>query len=100
MGQTIKGGNETNTIDWSEIFDVFASEYGYTWDTFISMTFKQVNALMVAFNKRKHNEMALQAAMHGVKMEPIREKIPMTKKDKKTLNDLIQKKLAEKRNGK
>lgn len=57
------------TVDWSIIFDLIASEYGYTWQQFTNLTYKLLDACLEAITRRTHNKTAALAAMHGIKMD-------------------------------
>lgn len=78
MGRPVKN---SAPADWSIIFDSIASEYGYTWGQFVSMTYKMLDACLEAIARRTHNQTAVLASMHGIKMElykrikPISEKV-------------------------
>lgn len=82
--------------DWSIIFDLFASEYGYTWEQFISMTYKQLNACLTCIYRRTHNKTAVQARIHGIDMDFWKEDIKPKKEVFDKANDLVDKLLREK----
>lgn len=51
------------------IYDRFASEYGYTIKQFMSLTMRQVYALLEVIEIRLHNEFANHAALQGRKVK-------------------------------
>ena len=83
-------------IDWSVIFDLIASEYGYDWSQFVSMTYKMLDACMEAISRRTHNKTVVQAAMHGIKMDLYRRHKPVSEKDLDNARSEIEKLLKEK----
>jgi hypothetical protein len=83
-------------LDWSIIFDLIASEYGYTWDQFISFTYKQLNACLEAIARRTHDNTVIRAAMHGIKLDMYRRVKPVSQKILKQAESEIQKLLKEK----
>ena len=66
--------------DWPVIFDLIASEYGYSWRRFVGLTYKQLDAFLEAIAARSHNNMATQAAMRGIKVEPYKKVEPVSEK--------------------
>ncbi len=74
----------TPPLDWSIIFDLIASEYGYTWEQFSGLTYKLLNSCLEAISRRNHNKTAVLAAMHGIKMDLYRRVKPVSDK---TLQD-------------
>jgi len=58
-----------SSVDWSIIFDLVASEYGYTFEQFIGLTYKLLDSCLEAIARRTHNKTAVTAAMHGIKMD-------------------------------
>lgn len=55
--------------EWANIFDQFASQYGWTIDQFLEHTPRQIQLLMKPMQNRKHNEAAFQVNIHGGKAE-------------------------------
>ena len=98
MGGPVK---QRDPVDWSIIFDSIASEYGYTWDQFIAMTYKLLNACLESIARRSHNKTAVLAAMHGIKMDLYKEHEgkPLSKDDIKRAKTEVEKILKEKQNG-
>ena len=68
------------SADWSIIFDSIASEYGYTWGQFVSMTYKMLDACLEAIARRTHNQTAVLASMHGIKMDLYKRIKPISEK--------------------
>lgn len=64
-------------VDWSIIFDLVAAEYGYTWEQFVGLTYKLLNACMENIARRTHNERVVIAQMHGLKMELYKKSVPI-----------------------
>jgi len=91
-------------VDWSVIFDSIASEYGYTWEQFINMTYKLLNCCLEAIAKRTHNNTVIQAAMHGIKMDLYKRVKPVSEKLLEQANietyKLLQQKQVAAKNGK
>jgi len=91
-------------IDWSIIFDSIASEYGYTWQQFVNMTYKLLNHCLEAIARRTHNNTVVQAAMHGLKMDLYKRVKPVSEKilDQATSEayKLLQQKQSAVKNGK
>jgi len=67
------GRSRDQRTDWGEIFDLIASEYGYGWEKFTGLTYKQLHAWLGAIAKRTHNQLVVLAAMHGLKMDLYRQ---------------------------
>ena len=90
--------------DWSVIFDSIASEYGYTWEQFVSMTYKLLNHCLEAIAKRNHNNYAAQAALHGLKMDLYKRVKPVSEKvldqARSEAYKLLQQKQSAVKNGK
>jgi hypothetical protein len=86
----------TGETDWAIIFDLIAAEYGYTWNQFISFTYKQLNASLEAIARRTHNKTVVRAAMHGIKLDLYQRVKPASQKQLKQAEDEIQKLLKEK----
>lgn len=65
-------------VDWSIIFDLIASEYGYTWEQFTGLTYKLLNACIKKIDKRKYDQAVFLAKIHGaqLKNEPAQLKPP------------------------
>lgn len=59
-----------DSTDWPLIFDLIASEYGYTWNQFGELTYKLLHATLEAIQQRTHNNLVIQAALRGVKLNP------------------------------
>ena len=57
--------------DWSEIFDLIASEYGYRFSDIRGMTPREIQAALRSITKRKDSAWRFEAALHGVKLGPI-----------------------------
>ena len=86
------------------MFDIIASEYGYTYEEFKQMTLRTLHGALEMINIRTHNEYVKQAALKGIKLEAkkIRRKITemSTESKEKTLHlhaEAIKRKVAEKR---
>lgn len=63
-------------VNWSIIFDIIASEYGYTWVQFSGMTYKLLNECLESINRRTHNSIAVQAALRGIQMDLYQKHVP------------------------
>lgn len=68
------------SVDWSIIFDSIASEYGYTWEQFAGLTYKLLAACLEAIARRTHNNTAVLASIHGIKMDLYKRSKPISKK--------------------
>jgi len=56
-------------VDWSAIYDVLASEYGWTLEYIHCMTKRHAAMCMTKINDRKYYEYSLQADLHGRKIK-------------------------------
>lgn len=90
--------------NWIEVFDLIASEYGYTMDQFKAMTLRQLNGCLEMIDIRTHNEFALNASIHGHKVElkkVMRQVEELSDKMKEEMErihrEAIERKVAEKR---
>lgn|GEM_PF-5595676 len=81
----LAGDKKASRIDWSIIFDLIASEYGYTWEQFTGMTYKILDACLEAIHRRTHNKTAVLAQMHGIKMELYEKRQKIAPPSEKTL---------------
>lgn len=104
MGGSVE---KTTPTDWAIIFDLIASEYGYTWEQFIGLTYKLLDSCLEAIARRTHNKTAVLASIHGIKMDLYKRVQPVSEKvlaDAKTqAYDLLkqkQQKIAARKNGK
>ena len=59
------------------IFDLIASEYGYSFEDIRNMTMREIDIAMKYIGIRKHNEIAVNGKIHGLDM-PFKE-TPMDK---------------------
>ena len=55
--------------DWADIYTRFASEYSYTIEQFYSLTYRQIDAILKALNKRKQQEATFQASLANQRLE-------------------------------
>lgn len=96
--QSKRGGN-----DWGLIFDLIASEYGYTWSEFTELTYKQLNACLESIARRTHNDYAFIANIHGVEMDYYQKIEPPSKaileKARKRTEEILRKKQQKIKNG-
>lgn len=88
--------SDSNRVDWAIIFDLVASEYGYTWAQFTELTYKQLNVFLEAILRRTHNKTVVLAAMHGIKLDPYRRIKPPSERMLKKALDETEKILKEK----
>ena len=86
-------------VDWSIIFDIVASEYGYCWKDFTALTYKQLDTFLEVIAQRRHNDIVVQASLHGIKLESYRKKQTISKKVLTKARKMTQQLLAEKING-
>lgn len=95
---------QSEAVNWSEIFDSIASEYGYTWDQFTGLTYKLLDACLESIAKRQHNKTSVYAAMHGIKMDLYRRNKPVSEKTlqqaEKRAYELLKQKREAVKNGK
>jgi hypothetical protein len=77
MGRPIDGAP---SVDWSIIFDTIANEYGYDWERFTSLTYKQLDAFLEAIDKRRYSDFRSRIILHGgrdpgpyIKKQPVKE---------------------------
>jgi hypothetical protein len=63
------------------VFDIIASEYGYTLEQFGQMTVREVFVCMSNISKRKNNDLVIQAKLHGMKLEDNTKKKMVISKD-------------------
>lgn len=52
-----------------EVFDLVASQYGYTFEDFKAMTLRTLTGCLEMIDIRTHNEFALNANIQGHKVE-------------------------------
>ena len=83
-------------VNWANVFDLVASEYGYTWDQFTGLTYIQLHAFLEAINRRTHNNTAVQAAMHGIKVDLYKKIDPPAAENLQQIDDEITKIFKEK----
>ena len=61
--------NSFSTKDWAALFDLCASQYGWTVEEFLSHTPRQIELITTPLNNRRHNDSAFQINLHGGKAE-------------------------------
>jgi len=64
-----ESGTPHQEMKWAELFDLFASEYGWTVEETLSHTFKQLKYLLEAMPKRQMRQLEWEAKLHGAKLK-------------------------------
>jgi len=63
--------NDTNEICYASYFDIVASRYGaYTLEQFYELTLRQVHIFLKTIDSKKYDELEIQAALLGKKLQP------------------------------
>ena len=91
------GGPAAEKVDWSEIFDLIASEYGYTWGQFTALTYTQLEAFLGAVSRRRHSDVAINAQIHGIRMEARQKQAPVSDAVLREADRMTREMLSEKR---
>lgn len=56
-------------MNWIEVFDLIASEYGWTFDEFKKVTLRTLQGCLEMIDIRTHNDFVKQASLKGIKLE-------------------------------
>ena len=86
---------ETEVVDWSYFLHIFAFNYGFTKESVMKLTRRQVVLYMERLNEQLMNEAEFEAKLHGFKMSaPIRFQ-KWSNEDDKRMSELANKRYEE-----
>jgi len=76
------------------------SEYGWDWDYFRKLTLRQIDTAVRKINKRRHNNIGIEASFHGFKIPLIGDGLKSDEKmdpvQAEKLDNIVRARMAEK----